>query len=191
MTDMTYPKGYKPRPPANEKNHEDENEVQEEKDSRKTRIKKFFKNLAFNIVGGILIAVILLAVAWPGIGPLLTDFLPKHYPQYQNYWWIIMGVIGAIGLFFWWVFRKEDKTAEKTSYDENILSIMKDVNTNPHTDEEKKAIESMLKALNVKIHAETVGKVLNDLRQEHGKNFKVAFPYLERYLKEYIEFYLN
>jgi hypothetical protein len=157
--------------------------------ARTEKITNFFSKIAVGILIGFLIAGILLAVSSPGWIPLMADFLPKYFPQYQNIWWIVTGVLTGVGVFFALFVRWLAKGVEENRYDREVNPIIEVVNGKSHTDEEKKAIETILKVLNNKIISEPISSVLFDLRQDHKNHYELASPYIQEYIKNYIAKY--
>lgn len=157
--------------------------------TRTEKITNFFGKIAEGILVGLLIAGILLAISSPGWVPLLADFLPKHFPQYQNIWWIVTGVVVGVGVIFYFIVRWLSKGVEKERYDREVTPMIEDVKLTHTDEEEKKAIESILKVLNNKISSEPISTVLFNLREDHKKHYELASPYIQEYLKKYIAKY--
>jgi hypothetical protein len=156
---------------------------------RRGKIKKFFSKLVDNIIVALFIAGFLVVLASPGWLPALTDFLPKHYPQYSNYWLIAMGVIGGIGVIVVLMLRTATKAQEKDRYEHDVMPIIEDADLKSHTDKQKEEIKSILKELNSEITSAALHKVLETLQDKHKNHFKLALPYIKRYINQFLESY--
>jgi hypothetical protein len=92
-------------------------------------------------------------------------------------------------VYSFFIFRTGAKKSEEEGYESSVIPIIEKVNLEPYTDEEKESIKSILKALNSRVVSEPLSRILNDLQQEHNDHFKLALPYVQQYIKQFIGLY--